>query len=112
MNHIIKEEIIQKSISLERYGVNDLAWSKEDAQNLIESIMKDKVGILGGDVYKLASNRLEPLYDNWSCKPNQTESSEEYFLRSKTESLNFIENYPIQPEENVVFSITFTEELK
>jgi len=49
-----KEKITQKAISFEKYGVNDLAWSKEDAQSLINSIMKDKVGILGGDVREIA----------------------------------------------------------
>lgn len=112
MSHEIKEKIIEKAISLEKYGINDLAWSKEDAQALINSIMKDRVGILGGDVYKIESNRLEPLYDNWSCEIMKNESQEEYYLRSKIESLKYIENYPVQSEEKVVFSITFTEELK
>jgi hypothetical protein len=107
----IKEKIVQKSISLERYGINDLAWSKEDAKNLINAIMKDKIGILGGDVYKLTPNRLEPLCDNWSCEPTKTESEEEYYFRSKSESLRYIENYPVQPEERIIFSITFTEKM-
>ena len=44
----IKEKITQKSISLEEYGFNDLAWNKEDAEDLIHEIMKDEIGILGG----------------------------------------------------------------
>ena len=112
VNDKIKEKIIKKSISLEKYGINDLAWQKEDAQNLINSIMKDGVGILGGDVYKLTPHHLEPIYDNWSCEPNEKESEGEYYLRSKIESLRYIENYSVQPEENIVFSITFTEEIK
>lgn len=42
MNHLIKEKIMQKSIPLDKYGMNDLAWSKADAQNLINLIMRDK----------------------------------------------------------------------
>jgi hypothetical protein len=105
----IKEKITRKSISLEKYGLNDLAWNKEDAENLINSIMKDRIGILGGDVYRLMQNCLEPLYDNWACEPGATESEEEYYLRSKSESLKYIEAYPVQTGENIVFSITFTE---
>lgn len=108
----IKDKITQKSISLEGYGINDLAWSKEDAKNLINEIMKDKVGILGGDVYKLTPKRLEPLSDNWSCEPKETESEEEYYSRSKSESLKYIENYPVEPEEKIIFSITFTEKIE
>lgn len=40
------------------------------------------------------------------------ESEEEYYLRSKTESLRYIENYLVQKEEQIVFSITFTEKIK
>jgi len=109
MKHEIKEKITREAISLERYGLNDLAWNKEDAKFLIRAIMKDQIGILGGDVYKLTDNRLEALYDNWACDPIETESEEEYYLRSKTEALDYIENYSAQPGENIVFSITFTE---
>ena len=111
LNHEIKEKIIQKSMSLEKYGIDDLGWSKEDAKILINAIMEDKIGILGGDVYKLTSNRLEPLCDNWSCEPTGTESEEEYYFRSKSESLRYIENYPLRSDENIIFSITFTEKI-
>lgn len=60
-NLLYKEKIIKKSLSLEKYGLNELAWNKENAKNLIRIIMKDPIGIVGGDVYKLTSNRLEPL---------------------------------------------------
>lgn len=108
----IKDKITKKSISLEGYGINDLSWSKEDAKRLINEIMKDKIGILGGDVYKLTPKRLEPLSDNWSCEPSETESEEEYYSRSKSESLKYIENYPVEPEEKIIFSITFTEKIE
>ncbi len=107
----IKEKITQKSISLEGYGINDLAWSKQDAKELINEIMRDKIGILGGDVYKLTPKCLEPLSDNWSCEPKETESEEEFYSRSKSESLKYIENYPVEPDDKILFSITFTEKL-
>ena len=107
----VKKKITQKSLSLERYGLNDLAWTKEDAKNLIRAIMRDRIGIFGGDVYKLNQDRLEPLYDNWCCEPMNTETEEEYYSRSKIESLNYIENYAVKNEENMIFSITFTEKL-
>ena len=112
MDQQIKEKIFNKAISLEKYGINNLAWNKEDAIALIDSIMCDKVGILGGDVYKLSSRRLEPLYDNWSFEPFKNESQKEYHLRSKIESLKYIKSYPIQLTEIIIFSIIFTEEIK
>ena len=111
LNQEVKKKITKKSISLEEYGFNDLAWNKEDAQDLIDEIMKDKIGILGGDVYRLTSTHLEPLPDNWSFEPAEKESEEEYYLRSKSESLKYIKNYPVQPGEKILFSITFTEKI-
>ena len=80
----IRDKILQNSISLEGYGINDLAWTKESAKKLINEIIDDEVGILGGDIYKLSHDRLEPLCDNWACEPNKTESDEEYYFRSKS----------------------------
>ena len=107
----IKEKITQKSIPLEEYGFNNLAWNKEDAEDFIDKIMKDKIGILGGDVYRLTSTHLEPLSESWSCEPTEKESEEEYYLRSKCESLKYIKSYPVQPGEKILFSITFTEKI-
>lgn len=107
----IAEKIVCKSISLEEYGLNALAWSKKCAINLITLLKEDRIGILGRDVYKLTPNRLEPLYDNWSCKPINLETETKYFLRSKTESLNYIEKYPVDPKDNIIFSMTFTDQI-
>lgn len=111
MKKEIKEKIIHKSTSLEEYGFNEIAWNKQDAEALIYEIMKDEIGILGGDVYKFKFTRLEPLPESWSCEPAEKESEEEYYVRSKFESLKYIENYPVQTGEKILFSITFTEKI-
>ncbi len=107
----IRRKIFQKSKSLEKYGLSDLTCDKEDAKGLIHAIMQEHIGILGGDVYKLQSDCLEPLSDNWSCEPTDMESEEEFYKRSKTQSLNYIENYPMKSGEKIIFSVTFTERL-
>lgn len=112
MNQEIQKKILKNSISLEKFGINDLAWAKKEAEDLIVSIMKDDIGILGGDVYIINAGRLDPLYDNWSCEVRMSESTEEYFSRSKAEALNYISKYPISPKENVVFAIIFTDNVE
>lgn len=110
INKEIREKIIKNSISLEKYGINNLAWNQVDAQQLIHLINKDKIGIFGGDVYKLTST-LESLSDNWSCEPTESESEEEFSSRSKEESLKYIKSYPVEKEEKILFSIIFTEKI-
>ena len=107
---LAKEKIVKNSISLEEYGINNMAWSKVDAQKLIHLIDNDKIGIFGGDVYKLTST-LESLSDNWSCEPSESEPEEEFYARSKRESLKYIEKYPVKKGENILFSIIFTEQV-
>jgi len=106
----IKEKIKKKSLSLERYGINSLAWNKEDAKNIIRSIEKDKIGILGGDVYKLTFN-LEALSDNWVCESKELESEEEFYARSKHETFQYLSDYPVETGENILFAIIFTERI-
>ncbi len=105
----IRDKILKKAISLDKFGMNDLTWEKEDAKNLINSLLQDDIGILGGSVYKIDSNNLKPMYDNWSCDVDGNETKQEFFTRSKIKSLNYIDNYPVYPGEKILFSIVFTE---
>lgn len=111
LDPIVKEKILERAIYLDKYGLNDLAWTKEDAQTLIRAVMKDRIGILGGDLYQLNHGRVEPLYDNWSCEPRGNEEEEEYYSRSKIESLSYIDSYVTDGDKGILFSITFTEKL-
>lgn len=68
LNQKIKEKITRNPISLEKYGLNDLAWTQEAAKRLIHDIMEDEIGILSGDIYELTEGCLIPVYDNWLCE--------------------------------------------
>ena len=109
MENKIKEKILKKAISLNRFGINELAWEKEAAKMLITSLLEENIGILGGDVYKMNLDKLEPMYNNWACNIYNNESKDEYFLRSKIQSLDYINNYPIHPNEKIMFVIVFSE---
>jgi len=105
----IKQKILEQAVPLDKFGLNDLTWEKEAAKILIDSLMQDDIGILGGDVYKIDSNNLIPMYDNWYCNPNAKETSKEFNFRSKKKALEYIEKYPIYSGEKILFSIVFTE---
>lgn len=112
---MIKEEIIKKlhknSINLESFGVGELAWKKQDAMDVIISIMTETIGVLGGDVYKLDLNHLKAIGDNWFCEMRDNESRDEFYLRSKMETLKYIEQYPCSQADTYVFSMTFTDQI-
>ncbi|WP_068469659.1 Imm40 family immunity protein [Candidatus Protochlamydia phocaeensis] len=107
----IKQKILARTVSLEKIGIRDLAWNQEDIKNLINSIMFDDIGILGGNVYKIEDENIIPLSDNWSCDPKANEKREEYYLRSKIVSKKYIEKYPVKDNEIILFSLVFTDEI-
>jgi hypothetical protein len=108
INNDIKQKILENAVSLERFHINDITYQKEDAKKLIKLLIKDDIGILGGSVYKIDSMRLIPLYDNWACNPNEQETAQEYYMRSKETAFNYIDKYPVDFDENILFSIVFT----
>lgn len=71
----IKNKILEKATSLQQFGMNDLTWNKEEAKLLITSLLTDNIGILGGSVYKIDSNHVVPLYDNWYCNLERNETN-------------------------------------
>ncbi len=105
----VKQKILKDAVSLSRFGVNDIFWEKENAKYLIISLMEDDIGILGGNVYKIDSKKLIPMYDNWFCESKQNETKKEYFLRSKLIAFEYINKYTIYDDEKILFSIGFTE---
>lgn len=105
----LRQKILKKSIPLEKFGINDFSWEKIDAIEMINLIQNEKIGILGGDVYRLEKDRLISTYDNWFFEPEAEESINSFNLRSKKESIKYIENYPIEPGEKILFAIVFTE---
>ena len=109
-DYLIKK-IIDKAKSLNKFGIDDIAWGKKEAKNLIISLMEDDIGILGGDVYKLDSEHLISLGDGWATDPNEGESKQNYFSRSKMHALDYINRYPIKDSESILFAIVFTERI-
>ena len=105
----IRKKILEKTSSLERFGMNDLTCDKEDALTLISSLMDDDIGIFGGSVYKLELDELIQMYDSWYCNPLSEENRSSFNLRSKSEALNYISKYPVYPGEKIIFSLVFTE---
>lgn len=111
-----KTEVIRRLkkglIFLEQYGLSDLAWKRADALEVLKALMTDEIGVLGGDVYRIVPpGRFEPIYYDWTCKPQPCESAEQFHRRSKIESIEHIQECHDEDEESLVFSITFNERL-
>lgn len=105
---IIRKKITENVISLENFGLHDLTWNKKDALELLKNLMSDDIAVLGGDVYILKKDSVEPTYDNWHCDRKDNETKHDFNIRSKNESIRYIESYGCACE-STIFSIVFTE---
>lgn len=105
----VRNKILSKTIFLDKFAINDLAWSKQDALELIDLLLNDEIGILGGDVFIIEAESLTPAYANWYSTPGREETLSEFYLRSKKESKAYIDSYPLNHHKSMVFTMTFTE---
>ncbi len=89
----------------EKFGVTvlsgEIGFKFEDVFNVIDLYEKEKIPILGGDVYKKVKNKFLPAYDNWCIDKEIYMTDKEYLEKSILETRIYIQNY--SKKENIVF---------
>ena len=89
-----RKTIDDKGISLQCFGINDVALSREDAIFAVGLLQSASIPILGGDVYCKKPSGIESAYANWHSDRLEGEDRNSFASRSCFESLNYIENFP------------------
>jgi hypothetical protein len=102
-----KSERILKSVSLETIGVHGFAYSQDEALKITNGYFNSNKPILGGDVYKLFSGRIESTSDSWYCNRKESETLYDYIVRSYHITCDYIRNYP--DKTNTFFSIVIEQ---
>ena len=87
------DSIISCGISLHDAGVSDWALTKEQALSAFDSIEKEKMFVLGGDVYQMVSGAPESNYDNWYCDRNEGEDEGSYLERCISKARQYVTQY-------------------
>ena len=98
------EGLRDKAVSLEVIGLNEVAWPKTIAIEILERLQGTDAAALGGDVYRLKGSRPTPDYDNWYSERHPDETLESYTRRSREEALKYIRSYP-DPEDGSVLYV-------
>jgi hypothetical protein len=110
MAKIIPKNLWKKGLKLNSWGINEIAWKKNDSLEVIDYLLQTyDVGLSGGDVYFLKNSELIPSYDNWFCDPLPSESIQDFNKRSLRIAKKYIKNYPINTEDNTLFSFVFSD---
>ena len=93
----------QKGLSLESVGVNNYAFSKQHALDLLDLLSANGAGVFGGDVYLVENGKPELTYDNWCTDPEPEEDDKFFCSRSILESKEYVKKYP---NPDAYFTIT------
>ena len=89
------DELLKKGHSLHEAGINNWAFLKKDALEVLNRFEELNVFILGGDVYVLSYDFFQPNYDDWHCNRFSNETDIEFLKRSIKIAKEFIMNYNI-----------------
>ena len=87
---IIPNDVINLGISLEKLGVNGLAWKKDEVKKIVEILRRKKIPVLGGDVYKIVNNKIQSTYDSWFLNNN---GKLDFVDKSFKKTISYIEEY-------------------
>lgn len=98
-------ELLKKGHSLQGIGINNWAFSKEHALNILDRFEELQVIILGGDVLELINGNFQHNYDNWYCNKLPNETNLEFAKRSHILSREYIENNSIDDGSKILFSL-------
>ena len=90
---IATEANISKYFSLEEKGIDNYAFSYQQAILLVDALRQSNVPILGGDVSLKLGSSIEPSYDNWYCDKIEDERDSDFLRRSCDVAETFIKEY-------------------
>jgi hypothetical protein len=90
-----------RGVSLQAFGLRDIALEREDAISALEFLREDSVPVVGGDVYCQRDGRIELAYANWHCDPNAGEPPGDYLSRSVVAAEHYIKRFPERPGDPI-----------
>jgi hypothetical protein len=98
------DELLKEGYPLQGIGINNWAFSKKDAMEILNRFEELKVSILGGDVYELTNNIVQPNYDNWYFNRLSNETDIEFLKRSIKRAKDYITNYIVRDPSQIFFA--------
>ncbi len=87
------KSILSAGLEINRLGVNNWALTREQALVAIKEFERQKITVLGGDVYELVDDKPDSNYDNWYCDQEQGETSNDFIVRSCNHAREYISKY-------------------
>jgi len=100
------DEILRVGKKLDSIGVRNWALTKLQALQVLGELGKNKIPILGGDVYVEDTDGVIKLsYSNWYCDRLPGETLDHYLARSIAKAEEYITNFKVVNSAKVFFAI-------
>jgi len=99
------DDILRVGCFLGSVGVRNWALTKEQSLIALNNFEDEGIAILGGDVYEMGSEGLQPNYDSWYCERKENEKMSLYLSRSILKARNYIVNYKSKRKTECFFVI-------
>ncbi len=103
LNRILSSELLQQGVDLKSLGINEYAWDSDTIKKVFDELARKRIGILGGDVYKISGNRIEVTCDNWYANHD---GSDDFYQKSRIIALEYIDKYEKNNCGKYIYSIT------
>jgi len=90
---ITADSILSTGRALMAIGVHNWALTKEQALIAADLLAAEGIAILGGDVYEVVCDVIQPTYDNWYCERLSGESEATFVERCLLKTRSYIAGY-------------------
>ena len=85
---------------LDELGVEELAWPRLSALEVVARLRGSGIAVLGGDVLEKGPDGLHYTYSNWHLEPRSDESFEVFAERSHESARAYIQKHPAGSAES------------
>jgi hypothetical protein len=114
MPDCIPQSMVEKGFifhfSMAQLRPDSIAWKKEAAIEVIETLADHAYAILGGDVLTISGEQLAYTGDYWDLPDEDVVLWEEYVEHTRERSIDFIEEISRGKGETFVYAIFFIGE--
>ena len=101
---VIPCDIIKSGINLEKIGINELAWEKNEINKIVRILRKEEIPVLGGDVYRIENGIIESTYDSWFLNNN---GEDDFVEKSLDKTISYVEDYENNNHGKNIFVLVF-----
>lgn len=101
---LIPQFMIDKGVSLRKFGIFEYAWMAKDINEIIDILYKKKIPILGGDVYKMSNGQICQTYDSWYI--NASDECD-FYIKSYEKAMLYILDYEERNEGQFFYTIVY-----